>query len=685
MLSANQPTNVLVSGQATARLADFSFTGNGTVTNVKLMRTGVSSNDTLENVYLFDNGVRVAGPSSVSTDGSINFGSVSGLFTVNGTKTLTVRSDIKAGVSGQSVGVNLVGFTVMGGTMASTMVMGTQLPVANVTLLGANFTTAGNSALPTGVSINAGTMDHTVWSRSLSIATRAAKLHGLTVKVIGSAPVNALANMKLVIDGTTVATGYATADGYVQFDLSSSPLNLTTGSHSVDIRADVVGGANRNFYVVMEQASDLRIEDSQVAGAFVTVKDNGNVNPAVNYIGGTMTINNGSLTITQNTAFNTTTTLVGGANNVKMASYKFTSYGEDVKVTSLTFTPTISGTATTLSNVGLYVNGAQVGSNQTATHATPLTFNNLGTNLLIPSGSSVLVEIKGDTYSSTNVAFTTGAVKFDLAAGSSNAQGISSSQLTSTASASGQSLTISNANVTFSSTAGFSASTKAPNQSGVKIGSFTLQTGSAEGVNITQITLGLSNAYGTMLASSSITNLTVKDGSTQVGNIVNNPTTANNFSANITVPSGSTKVLDVYADFGSNAAGKTVLPTMLVTYRGLSSNQTAQTNSGTPSNGVTTTANVATIAIAGVTINNGLSPVSQLVIGGQSNFGMATFNVKVSNSVAGAIVKDMTFLVPANTISKVTVNGKDASVDSVTGLATVYSRFVLFQHILYFL
>jgi peptidoglycan hydrolase-like protein with peptidoglycan-binding domain len=181
MLSANQPTNVLVAGQATARLADFTFSGVGTVTNVKFMRTGVSSNDTLANVYLFDNGMRIAGPASVATDGSINFGSISGLFNVNGSKTVTVRSDIKAGVSGQSVGVTLTGYTVSGASMASTMVAGTQLPVANVTLLGADFPT-GNSTLPSVATIPVATAEPSTNSLTLAIEFTGAEPIILTVR-----------------------------------------------------------------------------------------------------------------------------------------------------------------------------------------------------------------------------------------------------------------------------------------------------------------------------------------------------------------------------------------------------------------------------------------------------------------------------------------------------------------------
>jgi hypothetical protein len=52
--ASNIPVGVLVAGQASAKMAEFVVNGNGTVTSIELMRTGVSNNATLKNVYLYD-------------------------------------------------------------------------------------------------------------------------------------------------------------------------------------------------------------------------------------------------------------------------------------------------------------------------------------------------------------------------------------------------------------------------------------------------------------------------------------------------------------------------------------------------------------------------------------------------------------------------------------------------------
>lgn len=668
-LAAVQPTNVLVAGQATAKIADVVFSGNGTVNNIKFEKTGISNNATLKNVYLYDGMTRIAGPASVTTVTNsagtmsvINFNSVSGLFTVAGTRTLSVRSDIDTGTSGQSVGVRLFSYTVAGASEASLSLVGNNLPIASVSLLTADFPT-GNSANPSGTpQVEAGSINQTVWSRNLSVGTRIGKLHALTVKMIGSAPVNTLANVKLFVDGTQVSTAAVDATGYVNFDLSASPLSLSTGSHIVDVRADVVAGVDRTFYMVLEQASDIRLEDSQVPGAFVTVTTNSG-STAVNLVGGTFTVKPGNIVVSQDTSFNSTTNLVGGSSNVKMAAYKLTAYGEDVKVTSLTFTPTFTGlapAATTLANVGLYVNGGQVNSNQTATHATALTFNNLGTNLVVPAGQTVTVELRGDVMSSSNVNYTAGTVKFDLAAGVNNTQGMISSKIGATTPYVGRNLTIASTNVNFNKTNGFSASTKAPGTVEAKIGSYTLSTGSAEGAKVTNIAVDLSGS--TLVTSNNLSSLTVKDGSTVLGSVIGNPTNGvNNFSVNITVPVNSSKTFDIYANIGGNAAGQTVAPSMTLTYLGSVSN--LNSTAGPIASPVTSTG-AAVLVTTGTTLKT-TSPVAQYIIGGNSFTAIATFNVKTNNGIAAQITK-LNFAFPADTVSELTVNGQLAQITSAT-------------------
>jgi hypothetical protein len=304
-----------------------------------------------------------------------------------------------------------------------------------------------------------------LWKRTLSVGTNATKLNGVTFKMIGSAPSNTLANVSLLVDGVVKGTASINSNNQYVFSLAGSPAVLTTGSHTVELRGDVVGGASRNFYITLEQATDIMIEDTTLPGVNVTVTGSSTVATTItNVLSGLISINSassnsGGIIINQDPAFSNTTTVVGNATNVKMAAFKFTAYSEDVKVTSLSLTPVLSSV---LSNVGIYVNGAQVGSNAVTsnsntanvTNGGTLSFNNLGSNLYIPMGQTVTVEVRGDVQNAAGTA-ATGTIAFNIPSGSSNAQGVFSSQLANTPSASGQVLTVASSNVTFSQTTGF--------------------------------------------------------------------------------------------------------------------------------------------------------------------------------------------------------------------------------------
>ena len=667
MLSSSQPANTgVITGQAGALLANLTFTGNGTVNSVTLNRGGVSDQSTLTNVYLYDGATRITDGYSYNNNGTLTMNNI-GLM-VNGSRTISVRGDVYSGAtSGQTISVILAGFSTASGSNA-TNISG---PLMNIVSGSGILTTIALQTAPpspAATTVNAGSINQNLWSNTLSVGTRAATLKGMTVKMIGSAPSNTLANVGLFIDGTKVSSTMINGNMQFVFDLMSAPYSLTTGTHVIEVRGDVIGGAYRNFYLSLEKSADLMITDSQVSGGTVAVTPTYLSQPINNMLGGLVTISNGTLTINQDTAFSNITTLVGGATNVKMAAYKFTAYGEDVKVNNLTFTPTVSGmtpAGTALINVGLYVNGGQVGSNQTATNASALTFNSLGSNLIVPVGMPVIVEIRGDVMNTLNANYTAGNVRFDLVSGSSNAQGVGSGQLTSTGAGTGQSLSVSSSNVSFAQTSGWASSSVAPNKSGVKIGSFTVQTGSAEGVTVNNILVGIT---GTMISSSAVTNITVKDGSTIVGTPVGNPTASNNFSVNIPVAISTTKTFDIYADIGSGAATLTVIPAMTVTYRGATSNVTTTSSAVT---GSTVTANVSSIVAAGVTFVPSSSAVAQFLVGGQMAFPIGTFNVKVNNNVGGAVLKDVTVVVPPATIGSVTINGVTGQI--VGGTTTLYN------------
>jgi hypothetical protein len=693
-LASDNPTSgAVVNNEARAGLLNINFTGTGTVTSLTLQRSGISTSNTLSSVYLYDGSTRITSGYSFNTNGQLVMNGLN--IAVNGSHEISVVADVYslATNDSSSIAVGLVGYTA-NGTTSSANVMGNTMTVVTGSAATAYFTSGGGVPTQTSTAtINPGSTNQTLWSQNISISPRAVMLYGMTVKQIGSAPSNTLANVGLYVDGTLAATATINSNNQFVFTVSN-PVTLSTGSHLIEIHGDVVGGATRSFYLSLEQGSDVAIKDSQL-GIYIAANETNTTTPAYNINGETVTLGGvssttGNITINQDPAFSNTTTLVGGTANTTLASFTITAYGEDTKVTSLTLNPVISGSdgthnLNTLANVGLYLNGGQIGSNTTATSGVPMTsFNNLGSQLLIPAGTTVTVSIKGDVIAAAtdlygaNNNYKSGSVQFTITG--FNTQGVTSGQTYTTTAASigGQQLTVSSTNVTFVSASGFAGSTVTPNST-VELGAWTLQTGSAEGVNVNNVVVTFpDDTTNTLVHNNQLSNLTLKVNGSTLSNVstIGQPvvTSANNFSVSIPVAVNGSTEIELYGTIGSSSTAYTVTPSMSITYRGTTSNLTTTSNAIA---GVASSSGAAAIASAGITTSTSLTQqfVTGNPAGSASPVGIATFNVKSTGNVGGATIRDITFKAAGTTagtgtIASVTVNGVTRSFSLASGAYT---------------
>lgn len=654
--SSNIPVGVLVSGQASAKIADFVVNGNGTVTSIELMRTGVSNNATLKNVYLYDGANRITDAASVLNDGTIRFTNSMGLFNVSGSKTLTVRADLDTNTGGQTVGVAMKSVTLSGQAPALiTGVMGPLFSIASANVATVSFSGANTVSAAT---VNAGQLNYNIWGASLSVGSRAVRVQNVAFRMIGSAPANALSNVRLYVDGVQAGTASLNSYGYFVFDMASSPLVLNTGGHTMELRADVVNGANRSFYVSLENVADLMIEDTTLPGVFVTPTNFSNVMNA-----GMISINTGNLTVNQDPAF-TTTNVVGGASNVTIGKFVVTTYGEDLKIQTLQVNPVLGGAITPaasgLNNVTLYVNGAQVGNSQNWTSGT-LTYT-LGSQFIVSAGTPVTLEVRADMVTNGNVTYSAGTVAANVVTTANGAQGMSSYNLVAVPGQSGKTLTINGSNPTFSKSSGFVAQSVAPNTN-VKIGSFILQNGSVEDLTVNSMVVAL----GGTMALTNVTNLTIKDGATVVGTPMGTVSATNNISTSgLVVAKNTTKVFDVYADLGSQSAVN-VLANMGITYRGNTSFVVTNVPAVT---GVVTT--VGTATLTAVVNSASTDELSQYVVGGTVKK-IVTYKITSTNNVPATINRLVFNVTAADSIQSVQIGSTTASVAGgvadVNGLA----------------
>lgn len=649
MLAVTNPgAGTIVAGQATADLAHFAFTGTGTVTSVELQRTGISSDTTLTNVYLYEGNMRLTDAATVTTGGIIRFSSPSGLFMVNGSKTISVRADIDASSNGQTVGVRLNSVTVMGGTATSVGVSGNMMTIAsNAGLATAALGGANTVASP---SVDAGTSNYTVWGNSVNIGTRAVWLKGATFKVIGSAQADALTNVRLIVDGAQVgAASSVNSMSNVSFDFSAAPVSLNSGTHTFELRADITGGADRSFYVSLQNAGDLMFTDSQFG---VNLMLTGFV-PA-NYNSGTISIGQGTLSLTKDSTFTTTNNVTSGASNVAVAKYSIRAYGEAVKVmqVEVSIDPTADDG---LKNVGVFYNGAQVGSSQNVTAAAgPHTLSfNMGSSLIVPAGTTASIEVRADIIDATGAAYT-GDIVTSISIPASQAQGMSSYALTSAGSPGSFTLTAAAATSTLAANAGVTNQNVPGNTSNVRIGSFVIQAGTTEGLRVTNLALGWTGAMATAtdgaIETTDIANLTVSldGGATKMSPV--NPQTTNNFSVDFTVPAGGTKIVDVYADITAATDTETIQTVLTITARGSSSNTPVNAGIG-PVNGQQMTVGSGSIASASV-ISETIT-AAHYIVGGTSTERMIRYNFKTTGGPV--TITELTFNLAGTTSGAITM------------------------------
>ncbi len=663
----NPASGTIVTGQATANLAEFTFTGNGTVTGIMLTKTGISANDTLSNVYLYDGATRLTDAASVVSNGTVTFNMPTGIFMVNGSKTISVKADIKTGTSGQTVGIMMTGFSTLGSNQVTANLSGNLMSIAAATDLATAVMPTSNTVSTS--SVDAGTSNHTIWGNTLQISNRTVWLKGANFRVIGSAETGALQNARLIVDGAQVGSPVASVvtNGYLGFDLSSAPISLNTGSHTIEVRADIVGGANRSFYVSLQNAGDIMVTDSQY-NVNVALQNTGPVTFTMN-TAGTISINSGTLSLAKDTTFNTTTNITSGASNITIGKYTLRSYGEAVKVMQVLVDIDLGTGTDGINNVGLYLNGAQVGSSQsTVDEDDQLTFN-LGSSLMVPAGQAVTLEIRADIIDETSDAYT-GTITSQVTIPVNQAQGQSSYALYPTGSALTSATTVVTAgaaSATVSKSSGFLTTTVNTSATNAKVGSFTITAGTTEALRVTNLEVVLDQTLGTATTGdvelTDIANLkasyTLPGASAVMLNSVN-PQATNNFSTDFTIPAGAAATVDFYVDVTNATAGEVITTNLQITARGASSNVVLSSGNGIANNlaGQDMTVGSGGLTdVADVTIVSSQATSARYVLSGSTIEPSIRYSVKPSN---GAItIEEMTFGIggTANLLTAVSVQG----------------------------
>lgn len=628
-LAADNPAaGTLVKSQAAADLVHLQFTGSGVVNTIALKRIGVSADTDLANVYLYDGVKRLTDAASV-TSGMITFNdtSATGLFSVSGSKTISVKADLSSS-TGETVGVQLT--AVNGGAVSVT---GNLFTVANATL---GTVVLANSATPAANAALDPASDVVGWQDTATIGTRAASLKAIQFRVIGSVLPGDLQNFRFYIDGVQqgAAVAQTDANGYIVFDFSAAPVTMQTGGRVMKILVDVINGSGRNFTLSLRSAADIQAIDSQY---------NQQILPTVNTStfpdsAGQQTISNGTLTITKTTD-SPSGDVVHGASGVVLGRFTFKAAGERMKVESLRATFAAQNSAGSnivnldaLRNGAIFANGVQIGSTQTLWEDSAAASNSAGTNytqyslgssLIVTPGSPVTVEIRADIFDNSGIDATTAGntIQASFATGGTNVQRLTSLGYVNSTAASANTMTIRTGSLSGSKYSGYANQTVVSPSNGVKIGHYTLTAASSEDVNVNTINIDL-QPVGTFTAALT-TNMYIQVQNDLGSIIYTSPVkstvssaASNSYSVNFSLPKNKTYQIMVWADVGSAISnGDTMTTNMDAT------GVTAASSTSTSSSQVT--GQTVTVQAGSLTKQNGSLQAARLANGGSTVNGYA--------------------------------------------------------------
>lgn len=683
-LSSNNPAaSTLVDDQATANLANFTFSGAGTVTAVTLQRIGVSADTTPRNVYLFDGATRLTDAASVSNTGTVTFSMPGGIFTVNGTKTISVKADIGAGdgntstTSGQTVGMMLATFTA-GGTTSTVNLSGNIHSIASATLA----TVSAGTVTPSGATLNPAP-NVTVWQSTLTISNRDVWMKRLALRNIGSAPANAFANFKLYVNGVQVGTATGLdANGYVTFDMNSTPVNLISGSRVVRVDADIVSGASRTAHFSLRNAADVDFVDSSF-GVNITPTSTpweGSANTISGGSGGTLTIERDTTSPSGNVS--------EGTNDKVIGVFKLTAFGEPIKIENLRATFTGSDASVdSLRNGRIMIGNAQYGSTATLMEdsSTPA-YTQYTLNYTVTPGTPVLLELRADIFDNdgTDDLSNGDTIIGTIAAGSSNAQKLDSLGSISAPNATtvpANQLTIAAASMSLTRNNTYATpQTVALPATAFKIGAWNLAGSSTEDVLLTTLSFDVDEVTNATFSEADLTSMyvVVKNGATIVAQpspLATVSATDNNYSINYTLLKNASLTIELYANLGSTVTNGDSFDTELaVTGTAMVSglavlagddNTDGDIDAGEGIEGQTIVAGAATITAT----QDASTPVAAIVYDNQT-VNAAAF--KFAAVTSGYNVTDLTFtLADATVASSVELYDGATLVASKPGSATV--------------
>jgi hypothetical protein len=676
-LSASSPAaSTILNSQGVAHLATLTFTNPTSspvsVKSLKLTRTGVSSDSTLPNVYLFNKFVRLSDAAAV-TSGVASWNDALGLFTIpaGGSSEVSVRADI-GDSTGQTVGVKLA-------SASDVTFVGAFAAAGTFPISGAIHTVAASPSAFTSVSFGAASSspsaatgvdaqnDFTIWQSIVTVNNNEAYLHTLRVRNIGSISASDIGNWRLYVAGVQAGSAVAKQDanGYVTFDLSAAPLRVKTGTSTFKVVTDITGGTTRTVTVGLRNAADAIFVDEDYSQADKVLAA-GSAFSATD--AGQQTIGSGALTVTKRLDSPSNKVTIGSS-GVAIGRWDLKATGESMKVESLrfAFVPSIAGgvaadDVTQLRNGAVYADGVQIGSTTTLNatdHSAPAyTEYSFGSSLIVVPGTPVTLELRADIFDNDGTDTIADGVTFTpqiSASSATNTLRVSTGSYDQYPSGTvvGNLLEVDQGTLSGAKNTSYASQTMLEARTQAKIGSYSISSSTTEAVTLNSIVVDLGGS--TNLVASEVTNLYVmygKTGSMTTSSVKATPSIAdagNSWSVSYALAAGQTMYVDVYADLDASLDGNEVLLTTL-DFEATTALSAQSANNGTAISGQSVTVSTGSFlsALDGATPVNAIAAGNQTVTAAKYRFSASNeaytikeiqMNVSVSAAPEGVVSK----------------------------------------------
>jgi len=643
-----------------------SSAGDVKVTGMQFERTGISADSDVITTYLYDGKAKLLEGGSLSTK-KLSFNASNGIITIPAgqTKTVMLKTDMVAGLSaGKSVGFNLTGVTSNATSVSGTPLTGNLMSTANVD--DAGYVSISTNAAPAtaDVAVNAGEVQFEALKFTLTANDQDVQVEGIRATQIGSVAIGDLQNINLTVGGTVLASGTLDANNEVYFDLSASPYKITKGNaKTLSVKVDAVKGTTKTFKFALQYAADLVIKDLGY-GTYAPTYPSGTTwtaqNPAGNY-----KISSGSISFTKD-ATSPSGSIAGNSTNVKLATYKLTATGEDIKVKSLNVVANSGDTG--LQNGKIYFDGVQVGSTKNLTEDTQVNFT-FGSSFIVPAGTSKLMDVYGDIKNVAGTAITSGTIS--VSASTTDAQGVVSLTSVTLSTVAGNTLSVGAVStITMAKYVAYGNQTMTSPATNVKIGSFTVAAAANEGVVIDNIYFrGATSGEldGGLTFNVGGTNIITKDTLPSV----NTATTTVSMGNKLTLAAGETKVVDIYSNIKSGLSTASI--TLIVAADGTTPN----TNTAATAGGATL--QTITVGAGSLSVDTSASkPDANIVIAGATTevtrvfFNAANESFTITNLTVSSTVYNLNTTSSASSRSIGSIILEYPKKDGTTGTATGY-------------